>query len=160
MTVLVPLAIFTAILLWYALQGRAWLKTKPWADSFFEHIEPVEILIFKKSETILFARLKMVWGVALTYLMQAGQIDWTPILPFIPEKYRFYVNAAISSIPLIISLIGGADERLRNTTTKPIELVAVPDKVVAQSTKLTEAVAMADATKAEAVQAVVEAKAA
>jgi hypothetical protein len=93
-------------------------------------------------------------------LVQASQIDWTPILPFIPEKYHFFVNAAISSLPLLLSLLGVADEKQRYTATKPIELVAVPDKVIAETPRLAEAVAMADATKVEAVAAVSEAKAA
>jgi hypothetical protein len=160
MTILIILAILTALLLWYALQGRAWLKTKPWADSFFAWIEPVEIALFKKSETLLVARLLSFLGVILTFLTQIGSIDVTPIIPFVPEKYAMSVQIGFGCLPLLISGLGFIVERLRNLTTKPIELVAVPDKVVAESQKLTEAVAMADATKVEAVQAVAEAKAA
>jgi len=162
MTILIVLAVITGLLLWYALWGREWLKAKPWGWSvaFFAWVEPIEIFLFRKSETILFARLKFVGGIALTYLTQASQIDWTPILPFIPEKYHIYVNAAISSLPLVLSLLGAADEKQRLTTTKPIELVAVPDKVVAETPALAKAVAVADATKVEAVAAVAEAKAA
>jgi hypothetical protein len=162
MKTLIVLAVITGLLLWYALWGREWLKAKPWGWSvaFFAWIEPIEIFLFRKSETILFARMKMACGVVLTYLAQASQIDWTPILPFIPEKYRGMVNALISSLPLLLSLLGAADEKQRLTTTKPIQLVAVPDKVVAETPRLAEAVAMADATKVEAVAAVAEAKAA
>lgn len=159
MTMLVILAIFTAVLLWYALQGRAWLKTKPWAQEFFALIEPAEIKLFKKSETILFARLLSFLGVVLTFLTQIGEINITPLLPFVPDKYALIVQGAYSCLPLIISLFGGMVEWLRNRTTKPLELVAVPDKVVAESPKLTEAVAMADATKTEAVQVAVQATA-
>lgn len=166
MKTLVTLSLITVLLLWYALQGRDWLKSKPWpwAQSFFAWVEPIEILLFKKSQTILFARLKMVTGLLLTYLTTIGTIDLSPWMPFVPEKYQPYVNAAVNSIPLVLVLVGWADERLRKTTTKPIELVAVPDKVVAESPVLREAVAMADATKVEAVAvtavAVAEAKAA
>jgi len=162
MKTLVVLAVITGLLLWYALWGREWLKAKPWGWSvaFFAWVEPIEIFLFRKSETILFARIKMGGGVVLMYLAQASQIDWTPILPFIPEEYRGIVNAAISSLPLLLSLLGAADEKQRLTTTKPIELVAVPDKVIAETPRLAEAVAMADATKVEAVAAVAEAKAA
>ena len=162
MKTLIVLAVITGLLLIYALWGREWLKTKSWGWSvaFFAWVEPVEIFLFRKSETILFARIKMAGGVVLTCLAQASQIDWTPILPFIPEKYRGMVNALISSLPLLLSLLGAADEKQRLTTTKPIQLVAVPDKVVAETPRLAEAVAMADATKVEAVAAVAEAKAA
>lgn len=160
MTILIVLAVLTGLLLWYALKGRAWLKSKPWAADFFAWIEPIEIVLFKKSETILFARIKILTGLLLTVLTQIGEIDLTPFMPFVPEAYQHYVNAAVNALPLIISVMGWADERLRNTTSKPIELVAVPDKLVAESPKLTEAVAMADVTKAEAVAVVAEAKAA
>jgi hypothetical protein len=157
MKTLLILALITALLLWYALQGRDWLKSKSWAMPFFEWIEPIEILAFKKSQTILAARTLSGLGVALTTLQQFNGIDITPILPFIPEEYRTIVTAAVGCLPLIISAIGWMMERLRYTSTKPIELVAVPDKVVAESPVLREAVAMADATKVEAV-AVVAAK--
>jgi len=160
MKVLIPLALFVALLLWYAIHGREWLKTKPWAQGFFELVEPVEIVLFKKSETILFARLLSGLGVVLTMLQQFDGVDLTPILPFIPDAYKLYVTVAINSLPMLISGLGYIVERLRNRTTKPIELVSVPDKVVAESPKLTEAVAMADATKTEAVAAVAQAKAA
>jgi hypothetical protein len=153
-----------AIIIWYAIRGRAWLKTKPWAQGFFAHVEPIEIFLYNKSETILFARLKMVTGVILAVLTNIGTIDLTPIMPFVPEKYAGIVQTAVNLIPLSLSLVGWADQKLRNGTTQPIEIVAVPDKVVAENPKVAEALAMADATKVEAVAvsnvAVAEAKAA
>lgn len=155
-------AIIVAILLVYALWGRDWLKSKPWAQSFFDWIEPVEIFLFKKSPTILFARLKVFTGFLLTYLTSIGSIDLTPVTPFVPEKYRWLVNGAVALLPLIISIVGGLDEYLRKKTTLPIELVAVPDKVLAENPRAAEAVAMAEQTKTEAVAvtavAVAEAK--
>lgn len=119
------LAIIVAILLVYALWGRDWLKSKPWAQPFFDWIEPVEIFVFRKSPTILFARLKVVTGLLLTYLTSIGSIDLTPVTPFVPEKYQGWVNGAVALMPLIISMVGGVDEYLRKKTTLPIELVAV-----------------------------------
>jgi hypothetical protein len=155
--ILVPVAI---LLTWYALWGRDWLKSKPWAQGFFAWIEPIEIKLFKKSQTILFARLKIVSGLILTMLTQAGTINLTPLMPFVPEQYQAYVNVAVNCLPLALSLMGWIDEALRNKTTAPLEIVALSDKAVADSPKLAEAVAMADQTKTEAVAAVVEAKAA
>lgn len=160
MIILIVLAVITGIILWFALQGRDWLKSKPWAEGFFAAIEPIEIFIYKKSETILVARSLQFLGAILTLLTWVGSIDITPIMPLVPDKYQPYVNAAMSFLPLVLNGLGAIVERLRNKTTKPIELVAVPDKVVAETPKLAEAVAMADATKVEAVAAVVEAKAA
>lgn len=160
MKVLIPLAFFVGLLLWYAIVGRNWLKQQSWADGFFKLVEPIEIVLFKKSETILFARLLSGLGAVLTFLTQLGEINLAPIIPFVPEKYQFIVTFAVNCLPLVISGLGAIVEWLRNRTTKPLELVSVPDKVVAESPKLNEAVAMADATKVEAVQAVAEAKAA
>jgi len=160
MTTIIVTAVITGLILWYALQGRDWLKSKVWAQGFFEFIEPVEIFIYKKSETILVARSLQFLGAILTLLTWIGSIDITPIMPLVPEKYQPYVHAAMSFLPLVLNALGAIVERLRNQTTKPIELVAVPDKVVAETPRLAEAVAMADATKVEAVAAVAEAKAA
>lgn len=151
-------SILVALIIWYALQGRDWLKSKPWAAGFFAWIEPIEIALFKKSQTILFARLKIVSGLILTMLTQAGTINLTPFMPFVPEQYQAYVNVAVNCLPLALSLMGWIDEALRNKTTQPLELVAVAEKDVTPAVK--EAIAMADATKTEAVAAVVEAKAA
>lgn len=158
MKILIVLSIVTFLLLLYAVWGREWLKTKSWAVPFFERIEPIEIFLFKKSETILFARLKVLLGLVLMFLAQLGSIDLTPLMPLVPEKHRGIVLAVFNMIPLALSIIGMMDERLRNTTTKPLELVAIPDKVVAQNPIVAEAVAMADTTKTEAVAVVNEAK--
>jgi hypothetical protein len=160
MKTLVALAVITGLILWYALQGRDWLKTKLWAQGFFEFIEPIEIFVYKKSETILVARSLQGLGAILTVLTWIGSIDITPIMPLVPEKYQPYVHAAMSFLPLVLNALGAIVERLRNQTTKPLELVAVPDKVVAETPKIAEAVAMADATKQEAVAVIEEAKAA
>jgi hypothetical protein len=160
MKTLIVLAVITGLILWYALHGREWLKAKSWAQGFFAFVEPIEIFLFKKSETILFARLKMLTGLLLMVLSQIGTIDLTPFMPFVPDQWEPYVRAVFNLLPLIITAVGWMDESLRKTTTKPLELVAVPDKVVAETPKLAEAVAMADATKVEAVAAVAEAKAA
>lgn len=155
---LLVLAVLTGLLLWYALQGREWLKSKSWAQGFFAWVEPIEILLFKKSETILFARLKVVVGAVLTLLTQIGSIDLTPIMPFVPEKYQPYVNFAINLVPLAISAMGFLDERLRYTVTKPVELVAVAEKDMPP--EVADALGTADAAKVDAVAAVEASKAA
>lgn len=160
MIILVPLALIVAALLVYALWGRDWLKKQPFAEPFFAWVEPVEIALFKKSPTILFARLKVLTGFMLTYLTSVGDINLTPFMPFVPEKYQPWMNGAINLLPLVISAVGWLDEYMRKKTTLPIELVAVPDKVVAESEKLTVAVENAAVAKDVAVQAVAEAKAA
>lgn len=151
MKTLIVLAVITAVILWYALQGRDWLKTKPWAQGFFAFVEPIEIKLFKKSQTILFARLKILSGIVLTMLTQIGTIDLTPLMPFVPDKYEGAVRVAFNLLPLVITAIGWMDESLRNKTTKPLELVAVPEAKL--SPEASQAIAAAEMAKAEAVAA-------
>jgi len=153
MTLLIIIAAIVALLLWYALQGRKWLKSKPWTEGFFAWIEPIEIALYKKSETILWARLRMVVGVLLTVLTYLGTIDLTPLMPFVPDQYEATIKALFNLLPLTISLLGMIDERLRNGTTLPLEIVAAPD---AMTPKVAQAIAVAADAKAEAVAAVTE----
>lgn len=153
-------AIILAIVLWYALKGRAWLKTKPGTVGFFAWIEPIEIALYRKSETLLVGRLLSVGGVLVTaydtLAVGFSSLDLTPVtsrlLAGVPEDMRgLVVTATFAAIGMLISW-------LRKRTTMPVELVAVADKDV--TPKIADAVALADATKIEAVAAVAEAKAA
>lgn len=158
MKILIGLSALAAVLTWYALWGRDWLKNKPWAQPFFAWIEPYEIFLFKKSETILFARLLSGLGAVLTFLTQFGEIDLTPFMPFVPEKYQTFVNVAVNCLPLLITAVGWMVEKLRNATTKPIELVAVAEKDITPA--VATAIVVAEVAKADAVTAVADAKAA
>ncbi|MGY3607686.1 MULTISPECIES: hypothetical protein [unclassified Bradyrhizobium] len=156
MNILIVLAILSALILLYAIEGRAWLKRQPWAKGFFDWIEPIEIALFKKSETILFARLLSALGIVLTFLTQVGDINLTPLMPLVPDQYQAIVTLLINCVPLAISLVGMMVEWLRKRTTKPVELVAVPETTAPPAVKA--AIAQADAAKEEAVAAVEEAK--
>jgi hypothetical protein len=152
MKILLALAVITILLLLYALWGREWLKSKSWAQPFFAWIEPLEILLFKKSETILFARLLSGLGIVLTFLTQISTIDLTPIMPFVPDKYEPFVRVVFNLMPLVLSGLGAIVEWLRNRTTKPLELVAVPEAALSPEVKV--AIAQADEAKEVAVAVV------
>lgn len=156
MKILVPLALLVAVLLWYALAGRDWLKRQPWAAGFFAMVEPWEIFLYKKSETILCARLLSVLGGLLTVLAQLGQVDITPLMPLVPDRWEPYVHVVWNLLPLTITGLGMIVEKLRNSTTLPLEVVAVPEKVIAENPKVAEAVARVEEVKAEAVAVVKE----
>lgn len=161
MKVLIPLAITVTFLLVYSLWGRDWLKSKPWAwsQAFFAWVEPIEIFLFKKSPTILFARTLTGLGGLLTFLQNFNGVDITPVLPLFPEKYHGIITFAINSLPLTLSLIGGAVEWLRVKTTLPVNLIAVPDKIVAENPKVAVTIAAAVETNEVAIAAIDEAKA-
>lgn len=150
-TILVIIIIMGIIAAWVSW-GRPWLKTKPWAQEFFDKIEPIEIALWKKSEVILWARLKMLTGFVLTVLTQLQVIDITPLLPLIPDAYDAYVVMAFNSLPLVISFVGLVDEKLRRDTALPLEVVAMP--AAAATPAVTEAIAAVKDANAQAVEVV------
>jgi hypothetical protein len=119
------------MIIWYALAGRKWLKSKPWAQGFFAWIEPLELALYKKSETILVGRLLSVGAFVVTIYDGLAtfvqSLDLTPVTtrifdaPHIPPDMR---NLSISAF---IGIVGLLISYLRKRTTKPLELVAVPD---------------------------------
>lgn len=155
-TLLFVIAALVALLVVYVLWLRKWLKAQPWTDGFFSLIDPIERVLFKKSETILFARLKQFSGVLLAFLTSIGTIDISPIMPFVPDQYEAMVRAAFNLLPLILTVMGIIDEKLRNATTKPIEVVALPALVPPE---VAHAVQVAAVANANAVAAVADAKA-
>lgn len=148
-------AITAAVVIWCVVI-RPWLRTQAWAAPFFKWIEPIELTIYKKSETILLARFKVLVGLLLTGMTQLGVIDITPLLPLVPDAYDKYVIVAWNMLPMVISFLGMIDEKLRNDTTQPIEMVAVANKDMTPA--VVEAIAVADIAKVEAVTAVEIAK--
>ena len=159
MKILIALALLALVLTWYITWGREWFKTTEWGSRFLSWVEPFELALYRKSQTILFARLKMVSGVILMALTQLGTIDLTPIMPFVPDQYELYVRVAFNMLPLVLTLMGAIDEKLRNVTTLPIEIVAVPDKVIAENPTVAATVADAVSTNVVAIAAIGEAKA-
>lgn len=144
-----------AMLTAYAL-ARPWLRDRPWLKWFFDWIEPIEISLWKKSETLLFARTKMLAGILFTALTQLGEVDITPLMPFIPDEYERVVRFAWNLIPLSLTILGWIDQQQRYDTTKPVEIVALPEeKTVAEA----EAVKKVEAANAEAKEIVAAEKA-
>lgn len=148
----------------YALWGRPWLKKQAFAQPFMNWIEPIELTLFKKSETILLGRLLWVGGLFVTFYdsiaMFASSLDLTPLTTRIGNFLHIPDDMRGLAATAFIVAIGRAITWLRAQTTAPLELVSVSNKEIAASPKLAEAVAMADATKTEAVSVVAEAKAA
>jgi hypothetical protein len=152
MTFFIIIAALTAFVVVYVVWLRKWLKTKPWSQGFFTWIEPFEIALFKKSETIFWARFKMFIGVLLTTLTQTQTINITPLLPLVPDAWEPVITVAFNLLPLTITVVGMIDEKLRNETTTPLAIVALAEKDMTPA--IIEAVAVADAAKVEAVAVV------
>lgn len=161
MILLVLVALF-ALVLWYVMAGREWLKAKPWMAGFFAFVEPIEIWLYKKSETMLVGRLLWVGGLLVTAydaiaMFAAGLVgfDLTPITS------RVLSDVPADLQPLVVSFsfagIGALIGWLRKRTTKPLELVEIAETDM--KPEVAQAVAVADQAKVAAVAVVVEAKA-
>lgn len=122
---ILSLSLFTLVVFLYAVYGRQWLITQPWAQGFFTWIEPFERRVFLKSETILAARLKMFVGAALTFLTQTQQIDITLLMPLVPDAWEPTLLFAWNLMPLALTILGFADEKLRKDTNKPLDVVSL-----------------------------------
>lgn len=120
------LAILFVVLLFaavaYALWIRPWMRGTSWGQAFLVKIEPVEIFLYKKSETIFIARTFQLLGVVLTFLNSIGQFDLSPFASLVPDRYQWIVAAW----PIVFNAIGWMQERMRKDTTKPLEVVALP----------------------------------
>jgi hypothetical protein len=120
------LVLGSLITIWVTI-ARPILLCYEWAKPFFLAIEPFELWVYKKSETILWARFKVFIGLLLTTLTQAQVIDITPLMPLVPDAWEPTIKILWGMLPMFISFLGLVDEKLRNDTTKPIELVALPE---------------------------------
>lgn len=165
--ILWTLVVVAVLVASYVLYVREWLQRREkeqeaapngpqWAVRWFDFWEPIEIYLWRKSETILFARFKVFLGASLTLLTQIGTIDLYPIMPFFPDKYRPFLEFAFNCVPLLITLVGLMDEKLRRDTTKPLELVAIREENVPPEVR--EAILKAELAKRQAVETVAEAK--
>lgn len=144
--------LLTILVGFYAIWGRKWLKAKtwPWSMRFFAAVEPVEILLWGKSETILWSRFLQLMGGLYALLTWLGALDVTPFLILMPDSWRPWVTAA----PFAAVVIGGiVQEILRRGTSQPLELVAVSDNA---SVEVKLAIHAADVVKKEAMAVVVE----
>jgi len=88
MTLFIVLGVLTVLVAAYVMGGAKWLKSKPWTARFFAWIEPFEIVCWRKSESILWARFLQGVGLILTGLSSLGQFDLSPIMPLLPERYH------------------------------------------------------------------------
>ncbi len=151
MKFLAVIVVLTVIVVWWVLHGREWLKTQSWSQGFFDWIEPLERILYKKSETIFWARWLQFVGYLIAVLAFVGTLDVTPFLGLVPEKYQWIVPL----LPVAISLAGHMAEFMRNRTTLPIEVVALPPTA---PEPLKDMAATAVMAKEETVTAIKEAK--
>jgi hypothetical protein len=124
-------ALIIGAIVWYALKGRAWLKAKPWAQGFFAWAEPIELALYKKSETILMGRLLSVGGLFVTaydtLAASVQSLDMTPITTRVMDLLHVAQDMRGLVVSAFITAIGIAVEWLRKRTTKPLEQVAQKD---------------------------------
>lgn len=157
---LLILAIIVALGFIYALVLRPWLKKQVWAQRFFAWIDPIELALFKKSETILVGRLLWVGGLFVTFYDGLAtfvhSLDLTPLTTRIFDWLQIPPDMRNLSVTAFVGILGLLINRLRKATTKPLELVAVPEAKVTPAAA--QAMAKAETAKDQAVAAVAEVK--
>ena len=150
-----------ALIIWSAVAGRKWLKSQTWTARFFAWIEPFEIALYQKSETILVGRLLWVGGLLVTaydgLAAFATSLDLTPVTTRLFDALHVPQDMRSLSVSALIGLIGLLISWLRKRVTKPIEMVAVPEAKITPETA--KAIAQADVAKEQAVLAIAEDKA-
>ncbi len=156
MSILVGLVLaFILFVLVYALVLRSWLKKQSWAQGFFTKIEPVEITLFKKSETVLIGRLVWLGGGIVTaydgFLAYFSSLNFEPLTARAMDFFHIPADMRGLTLSAFVTALGLAIVRLRKTTTKPLELVAAPETLPPAAAA---AVARAEITKDQAVTAV------
>jgi hypothetical protein len=153
--VIVSLAVYAVVL-------RPWLKTKGWAGRFFALVEPLEIALFKKSETVLVGRLiwvgSLLVGAYDGIAVFAQSLDLTPLTTRLFDLAHIPADMRGLAVTAALALLGRLITWLRSRTTKPLEVVAVASKDVTPA--VAQAMVTADVAKDQAVAAVIEAKAA
>lgn len=157
MKTMIALTALAALIALYAVWLRPLMRKTTWGVAFLDYVEPIERVLWWKSETILWARLKIVSGLLLTLLTQLGTLDITPLMPLVPEAYQGVIKVLWNMLPLVVTAMGWIDERLRKDTTKPLEIVAmrtdapVEVKLAAQEAALATAQAVETAKESGAV---------
>jgi len=138
------LAIFVGWVLW----GRNAMKRQPWAAGYFATIEPIERWLWDNSETILWSRFLIIIGLLPPIFDQLKVLGEGGLLEVIPEKYRPWLS-------LSITLCGIVSEFLRRSTTKPLEIVSLPE---IKSPEVAAAVTKVEVANARAVKVIQEEK--
>jgi len=155
----ITLAIIGLLLL-YALGLRRWLKNNGYAQQFFAWIEPAEIALFRKSETVLVGRLVWLGGLIVTIYDGITTyfigLNWEPLTSRVMDFFHIPPDLRSFTLSAAVTGIGLAIVRLRKTTTKPLELVSTSDANIAPAAA--KAMAKAEIAKDQAVAAVAEAK--
>jgi len=153
---LLVLALLVALAFLYALVVRPWLKSKSWAQGYFTAIEPFEIALFKKSETVLVGRLVWFGGLIVTaydgFTAYFSSLNFEPLTARIMDFLHIPTDMRSFTLSAFVTALGLAIVRLRKTTTKPLELVSVPDAQVTPAAA--QAMTQAEAAKDKAVDAV------
>ena len=135
-----------ALLIFYIFVGRTLLRRVPVFDRFFDWIEPMEIVLWRKSRTILWSRFLIVVGILPVVLEQLQNLNVPGLSNLLPTQYQAWWSVSFS-------IIGVVNEMLRRDTTRPLALVALPDDV---SPKVAAAVEAAEVSQDKAVAAAAE----
>lgn len=148
--------ILVCLIVLYAMWLRPKLKTTAWGARFLAWVEPVEVTLFKKSETILMGRLLWVGGLFVSLYdgiaTFAHSLDMTPLTTRILDLFHVPQDLRGLTVSGFLMAIGLMINNLRSKITKPLSLVEVPESKI--TSEQAAAIERADVVTAEAVQTV------
>lgn len=123
--------IILGLILAYALALRPWLKKQVWAQKFFAWIEPAELALFKKSETVLVGRLVWLGGIITAgydmFVQYFSGLNWEPLTTRVMDFLHIPPDMRGLTLSAFVTGLGFAIVSLRKKTTKPLEQVATKD---------------------------------
>lgn len=150
---------FIIFVLVYALVLRSWLKQQSWAQAFFTKIEPAEIALFRKSETVLIGRLVWLGGAIVTaydgFIAYFSSLNFEPLTTRAMDFLHIPPDMRGVTLSAVVTALGLAIVRLRKATTRPLDLVSAPEALPPAAAA---AIVRAEITKDAAVTAVQDAK--
>ncbi len=132
MKTIVTLLVITAVIAVYVVLLRPWMRKREWAQGYFRVVEPVELWLYGKSETLLWSRFLVLIGMVPGFLSAFAGFDFSPFIEWVPDKYRPWLFLAVT-------VAGVMGEALRRDTTKPLDEVALPDPAPIEVERAVEA---------------------
>lgn len=141
---LATLGLFLFIAVNWATWFRIWLKNRPWpwSQRYFDWIEPIEIVLYKKSKTIFWARFTAVMTSVPALVSSLLIFNNPELIALLPDHWEKYAILFFVVLTVVSSIV---QEVNRKNTDTALDVVALPTQIDKPS--VAEAVAELDVAK-------------
>lgn len=144
---LATMAFVLFMILNWVLWLRVWLKNQPWpwSQRYFDWFEPAEILLYKKSRTILWARTQFLIAMLPSLIGPLMAFNNPELIALLPDQWEKYALLFFVVLTVVSSVV---QEINRGNTDTALDVVALPTQLD-HKPEVAEAVAKLDVAKAE-----------